>query len=209
MRTLTRRVAALAIVSTLTLAGCGGSDGGSDDSSDNDSSSSATTDAPDSDDSDSDSGSDVDAATGDVISGTGFSFNAPEGWTDAKDVLPTALAVAANRNDSDGFSDNINVIEDKTIVGVDRDDLEKAVKRVLEGVNAQDVTIKDPVEVDGEEAVTVAAVLEQNGTKYRTEQFAVSHDGKGYVVTFSFSDTVSEDDREDLTDSVLETWKWS
>ena len=44
MRTLTRRVAALAIVSTLTLAGCGGSDGGSDDSPDNDSSSSATTD---------------------------------------------------------------------------------------------------------------------------------------------------------------------
>ena len=204
MRTLTRRVAALAIVSSLTLAGCGGSDGGSDDSSDNDSSSSATTDAPDD-----DGDSDVDAATGDTISGTGFSFNAPEGWTDAKDVLPSALAVAANRGDTDGFSDNINVIEDKTIVDVDRDDLEKAVKRVLEGVNAQDVTIKDPVEVDGEEAVTVAAVLEQNGTKYRTEQFAVSHDGKGYVVTFSFSETVSEDDREDLTDSVLETWKWS
>ncbi|MCL8253122.1 hypothetical protein AERO_17185 [Aeromicrobium fastidiosum] len=208
MRTLTRRVAALAIVSSLTLAGCGGSDGGSDDSSDNDSSSSATTDAPD-DDTDTDSGSDVAPATGDVISGTGFSFNAPEGWTDAKDVLPSALAVAANRSDADGFSDNINVIEDKTIVDVDRDDLEAAVKRVLEGVNAQDVTIKDPVDVAGEEAVTVAAVLEQNGTKYRTEQFAVSHDGKGYVVTFSFSDTVSEDDREDLTDSVLETWKWS
>ncbi|KQX73942.1 hypothetical protein [Aeromicrobium sp. Root472D3] len=208
MRTLTRRVAALAIVSSLTLAGCGGSDGGSDDSSDNDSSSSATTDAPD-DDTDTDSGSDVAPATGDVISGTGFSFNAPEGWTDAKDVLPSALAVAANRSDADGFSDNINVIEDKTIVDVDRDDLEAAVKRVLEGVNAQDVTIKDPVDVSGEEAVTVAAVLEQNGTKYRTEQFAVSHDGKGYVVTFSFSDTVSEDDREDLTDSVLETWKWS
>ncbi|MBD8607042.1 hypothetical protein IFT73_09265 [Aeromicrobium sp. CFBP 8757] len=207
MRTLTRRVAALAIVSSLTLAGCGGSDGGSDDSSsDNDSSSSATTDAPDD---DTDSGSDVAPATGDVISGTGFSFNAPEGWTDAKDVLPSALAVAANRSDADGFSDNINVIEDKTIVDVDRDDLEAAVKRVLEGVNAQDVTIKDPVDVAGEEAVTVAAVLEQNGTKYRTEQFAVSHDGKGYVVTFSFSDTVSEDDREDLTDSVLETWKWS
>ncbi len=208
MRTLTRRVAALAIVSSLTLAGCGGSDGGSDDSSDNDSSSSATTDAPD-DDTDTDTDSDVDAATGDVISGTGFSFNAPEGWTDAKDVLPSALAVAANRSDADGFSDNINVIEDKTIVDVDRDDLEAAVKRVLEGVNAQDVTIKDPVDVAGEEAVTVAAVLEQNGTKYRTEQFAVSHDGKGYVVTFSFSETVSEDDREDLTDSVLETWKWS
>jgi hypothetical protein len=207
MRTLTRRVAALAIVSSLTLAGCGGSDGGSDESSDTDSSSSATTDAPD--DSDTDTDSDVDAATGDTISGTGFSFNAPEGWTDAKEVLPTALAVAANRGDSDGFSDNINVIEDKTIVDVDRDDLEKAVKRVLEGVNAQDVTIKDPVEVDGEEAVTVAASLEQNGTKYLTEQFAVSHDGKGYVVTFSFSDTVSEDDRDDLTESVLETWKWS
>jgi hypothetical protein len=203
MRTLTRRVAALAIVSTLTLAGCGGSDGGSDDTADTDSSSAtptATTDAPD---------TDVDAAAGDTISGPGFSFKAPEGWSDAKDVLPSALAVAADRGDSDGFSDNINVIEDATIVGVGRDKLETAVKKVLEGVNAQDVTIKDPVDIDGEEAVTVAASLEQNGTKYRTEQFAVSHDGKGYVVTFSFSDTVSEDDRDALAASVLETWTWS
>lgn len=205
MRTLTRRVAALAIVSTLTLAGCGSSDsdGGSDSSESNDSSS-ATTDAPD----DSDEPS-AEPATGDVISGTGFQFNAPEGWTDAKDVLPSALAVAANRSDSDGFSDNINIIEDKTIVDVDTDELEDAVEKVLTGVNAQDVTVKDPTDVDDEEAVRVQAVLEQNGTKYRTDQYAVDHDGKGYVITLSYSEDLPEADRDKVSASVLASWKWS
>ncbi|MFC5676366.1 hypothetical protein [Aeromicrobium endophyticum] len=203
MRTLTRRVAALAVVSTLTLAGCGGSD---DDKPDTDTSSSAS-------DSDSDSGSDADSdvapATGDVITADGFSFNAPEGWTDAKDVNPAAVALAANRQDTDGFADNVNVIEDPTVVDADIDELESSIERVLKNADSQEVEVEDPTDIDGEEAARISALLTLNGNKYRTEQFAVDHDGKGYIVTFSFSETVSDDDRDELAESVLATWKWS
>lgn len=206
MRTLTRRVAALAVVSTLTLAGCGGSDG-DDDSSSSDSSSS--TDAPDKDDAgDQDDAGDVAPATGDTITAEGFSFKAPEGWTDAKDVNPSAIALAANRQDTDGFADNVNVISDPTIVDADMDKLESSIEKVLTNANAKDVEVEDPIDVDGEEAARISAIFELNGNKYRTEQFAVDHDGKGYVVTFSFSEDVPDADRDELAESVLQTWTW-
>jgi hypothetical protein len=206
MRTLTRRVAALAIVSTLTLAGCGGSDGDSDDAADT---TSSTADAPDGDSDDAPDTIDAPAATGDAITAEGFTFNAPEGWTDAKDAAPSALAVAANRQDPDGFADNINVIADATVVGAGIDKIEDSATKVLKGVDATDVEVEDPVTIDGEEAARISAVLEQGGAKYHTEQFALSHDGKGYVITFSFSESVPDDDRDALAESVLTTWKWS
>lgn len=206
MRTLTRRVAALAVVSTLTLAGCGGSDGDDDTSS---SDSSSSTDAPDKDDAgDQDDAGDVAPATGDTITAEGFSFKAPEGWTDAKDVNPSAIALAANRQDTDGFADNVNVISDPTIVDADMDKLESSIEKVLTNANAKDVEVEDPIDVDGEEAARISAIFELNGNKYRTEQFAVDHDGKGYVVTFSFSEDVPDADRDELAESVLQTWTW-
>ncbi|MET0821635.1 MAG: hypothetical protein ABWY58_11775 [Aeromicrobium sp.] len=208
MRTLTRRVAALAVVSTLSLAGCGGSDGDSDDTPDA-KASSATKDAPDDSADDDAPATGTLPATGDVITADGFSFKAPAGWTDAKDAFPSAAAVAANRQDTDGFSDNINVISDPTVVGADLDALESSAEKVLTGADAKDVEVEDPYEIDGEEAARISAVLEQSGVKYHTEQFAVDHDGKGYVVTFSFSDSVSDDDRDKLAESVIATWKWS
>lgn len=204
MRTLTRRVAALAVVSTLTLAGCGGSD----DAPDTDSSSTASDAPDDSDDDADDSDAGAAPATGDAITADGFSFNAPAGWTDAKDLFPAAAAVAADRQDTDGFSDNINVISDPTVVDADLDALESSAEKVLAGAGAKDVEVEDPYEVDGEEAARISAVLEQNGVSYHTEQFAVDHDGKGYVVTFSFSDSVPDDDRDTLAESVIATWKW-
>jgi hypothetical protein len=205
MRTLTRRVAALAVVSTLTLAGCGGSDG-DDDAKKSDTGSSSTTDAPDDSDDSDDSG--VAPAAGDTITAEGFSFKAPEGWSDAKDVNPSALALAANRQDNDGFADNVNVIADPTIVDADMDTLESSIEKVLKGANAKDVKVEDPIEVGGEEAARISAAFELNGNRYRTEQFAVDHDGKGYVVTFSFSEDVPDADRDELSESVLKTWSW-
>ncbi len=44
--------------------------------------------------------------------------------------------------------------------------------------------------------------------KYRIEQYAVVHDDKGYVVTFSFSPDVPAAERDTISESVLTTWKW-
>lgn len=208
MRIPTRRVAALALASTLTLAGCGGSDGGSDDTPDTDTSSS-TTDAPD-DDTDREGG-DSDQADGNDIQGTGYSFSLPDGWeVPTQDIPGTEQtdSFAADLTDDDGFADNVNVIRIDPAPVDDLDQLEDALKAELEGAGAKDVTVRDRIEVDGEEAVRVASSQDQQGATYLTEQVNAIHDGVSYVITFSFSDSVSEGDRDDVAESILDTWKW-
>ena len=202
MRTLTRRVAALAIVSTLSLAGCGGSsDGGSDDKPDSDSTS--ATKAP---------ADDVDAADGDSIKGTGYSFTLPTDWEVPTQDIPGTEQTdtfAANLKDTDGFADNVNVIRLDPAPIDDLDDLEKGLVKELEGAGSSDVTVRDRTDIDGDDAVHIASGQNQKGATYLTEQFNAIHDGVSYVITFSFSDTVSQADRDKVADSVLTTWKWA
>ena len=64
-----------------------------------------------------DSGSDADtidtaAATGDTITGDGYSYSVPEGWgtPDADPASMGADTLAADLTDTDGFADNVNVV---------------------------------------------------------------------------------------------------
>jgi len=192
MNSLVRPVAVLALA-LATLAGCGGS--GSDEKADTTpkkTSSPALTAKP---------------ADGDTISTDDFTYTVPKDWKESPNS--SAITLAVDQKDPDGFADNVNVVADKTIVGVKGDKLEDAVENVLDGVQATDITIKDRVQVDGEEAVHVGAIFDLNGTKYRTEQYAFSHDEKGYVVTFSFSPDVPSSERDQVSESVLTTWKWT
>lgn len=208
MRTLARRSAALTILVSLSLSACGSSD----DSNDDDKSSSKSSESSKSSD-DSDGGTPFGAepATGDVIKGETYSYNVPKGWSVPKNTPPGVDfdSLATNATDTDGFSDNVNIVLDPTIVGVDDDELGSSIKKVLEGVKATDVVVEDSVEVGGEDAVHARAIFEQNGTKYRTEQFVFDHDGKGYVATISFSENVPEDERDKVSGSILATWKWT
>jgi hypothetical protein len=206
MRIFTRRVAALAIVSTLTLAGCGG---GSDSDGDTTSSdaTTATPDAPETEDAD-----DVEAPDGDTIQGTGYSYAVPEGWAVPEQDVPGTEqtdSFAADLKDSDGFADNINVIRLDPAPLDDLDALEKGLEAELEGAGSKDVKVGDRTEVDGDEAVTISSIQEQNGKQYLTDQVNAIHDGVSYVITFSFSDTVSEEDRDEIAASVLSSWKWN
>lgn len=205
MRILTRRVAALAIVSTLTLAGCGGS--GSDDESPSDSKTSASADATETTDA-----PDAEAADGDSITGTGYSYTVPEGWAvPDQEIAGTEQtdSFAADLKDTDGFADNVNVIRLDPAPVDDLDQLEDGLKAELENAGSQDVTVGDRTEIDGDETVTITSVQTQNDKKYLTDQYNAIHDGVSYVITFSFSDTVSEADRQDLAASVLASWKWN
>ena len=202
MRTLTRRVAALAIVSTLSLAGCGGSSSDGD-APDSDSSASAT-DAP--------AGTDADAADGDTIEGTDYTYVVPEGWqVPSQDIAGTEQTdtFAADLQDSDGFTDNVNVIRLDPAPIEDLDDLEKGLVSELEGAGATNVRVRDRVDIDGDEAVHIASDQNQQGAVYLTEQYNAIHDGVSYVVTFSYSDSVSEADRDRVAASVLSTWTWA
>jgi hypothetical protein len=205
MRILTRRVAALALVSTLTLAGCGGgsdSDGGDSPSTDK-TSSAPSSDAPK---------DDVEAPDGDTITGTGYTFAVPQDWAVPEQEIPGTEATdafAANLKDADGFSDNVNVIRLDPAPVDDLDQLEDGLSAELKRAGSKDVEVGDRTEVDGDEAVSITSVQSQNGTNYLTDQFNAIHDGVSYVITFSFSETVSAEDRQKLAASVLSSWKWT
>lgn len=192
MKSLLRPIAVLVLL-VATLAACGGS--GSDDEADTSPTKSTA------------KGLDAKPADGDTISTDDFTYTVPKDWKESSQT--SALTLAVDSKDPDGFSDNINVVADKTIVGMKADKLEDAVEQALEGGKATDVTIKDRVEVDGEEAVHVGAIFDLNGTKYRTEQYALSHGDSGYVVTVSFSPDVPAAERDEVSESILTTWKWS
>jgi predicted small lipoprotein YifL len=188
MTFLTRSVAVLALVSA-TLAGCGGN--GSDEARP------ART-------------STAKPADGKTISGTGYSIKVPSGWGTPSQGVPgfDPDAFAADLNDKDGFADNINVITDDTVTRYKGDKLEDAVKAGLVGGKAKEVTVKDRVSIDGEEAVQIEAIFSLNGVKYRTKQYVVAHDNTGYVVTLSFSESVAAAKRDTVGESILATWKW-
>lgn len=203
MRTLTRRVAALAIVSTLTLAGCGGSD----DAPSVDDLSSSTTADPTADPTDG-----AEPASGKTIEGTGYSFSLPEGWDVPSQSIPgtgQTDAFAADLTDDDGFADNVNVIRLDPAPLDDLDQLEKALVTEIEGAGSKNVRIGDRATIDGVEAVHIDSELTQQGATYQAEQYNAIRDGISYVVTFSFSDTVSQQDRDDLAASVLAGWAWA
>jgi len=192
MKSLARPFAVLVLL-IATLAGCGGS--GSDDKADTGPTKNTA------------AALDAKPADGDTITTDDFSYTVPKDWKEQPES--SALTLAVDSKDPDGFSDNINVVADKTIVGIKGDKLEDAVEQVLANAKATDVTIKDRVQVDGEEAIHVGAIFDLNGTKYRTEQYALAHGDSGYVVTVSFSPDVPAAERDAVSESILTTWKWS
>lgn len=206
MRTLTSRIAAVTLMSSLALAGCGGSDSGSDsDKSEKTPSSSAssTAAAPT---------SDVEPANGKTITGAGYSYSLPEGWDLPKKKIPGTEATdtfAADLTDTDGFADNINVIKQSTIppkpIGEFKDELGDQLK----AAGGQNVEVKEVGQVAGEESLHISSTQGADKILNLTEQYFVVHDGSTYFITFSHSPDVSEQDRADVAQSVLATWKWS
>lgn len=149
-------------------------------------------------------------AAGETISGSDYTFVVPEGWGEPEQEIPgfDPDAFAADLDDTDGFADNVNVIlspagevtpEQVESLGVDE----------LEGAGATEVATGERIEVAGRESAHLSALLASGGESYRIEQYYVTRDGQTYVVTFSFSPTVSEGDRIDLARSVLASWAWS
>lgn len=149
-------------------------------------------------------------ATGETITGTGYTFQVPEGWGEPEQEIEgfDPDAFAADLDDADGFSDNVNVILSPA-GEVTPEQVETLGVEELEGVGATDVEIGDRITVGGSESAHLSAALASEGTEYVVDQFYVTADGQTYVVTFSFSPTVSVADRDEVASSVLASWAWS
>ncbi len=204
-------VLALVVLAPLLLAGCSGSPAASSSSSRAVStapssaaaSQPATTSAPSA--SASSSGS-----TDGVVSGTGYRFPVPDGWGKPQGVdAPQGTdSFAAALDDADGFADNVNVIALPT-GAVTPQAAEEQAPAGLKQIGATKVTVADRETVAGETAAHLSASLTSSGQKYRVDQFYVPHDGKTYVVTFSFSPGVSASDRSAVYSPSLAGWAWS
>lgn len=149
----------------------------------------------------------ADAATGTTFEGTGYSFTAPEGWEEfTEGVAEAGLDIAvADANDTDDFADNINVVVSPA-GSVTPDQAESVGVAELEGAGDFEVSVEDRVMVAGAESAHLSAAVTPQGVDYQIEQFYVTPADQTFVVTFSFSPTVSEADRNDVAESVLVTW---
>ena len=148
----------------------------------------------------------ADPAQGSEISNDDFTYAIPEGWEESDGSRAASLAIDVH--DNDGFVDNLNVVTDHTLVGLEGTELEDAAEQILADASATDITAKQPVQLDGEEAVHTSAYVELSVPKYRIEQYAVVHDETGYIVTLSFSPDVPAAEREEISESILTTWSW-
>jgi hypothetical protein len=179
-----RTAAALLTALALALAGCSTSGGGG---------SAATIDTP--------------AATGETITGTGYSYVVPEGW-DVPDTSTGGDTLAADLTDNDGFADNVNVLLSPA-GAVSPEQVETAGKKELEDAGGTGVTVLDRVSVAGSESAHLHATLSASGVDYDIEQYYLTKDDQTYIVTFSFSAGLPDSQRTTTAESVLTTWKWS
>ena len=155
------------------------------------------------------SGLDAQPATGETISGDGYTYVVPEGWAvpDQSVAGFNPDTLAANLQDTDGFADNVNVLKSPAGL-VTPDVVESAGVTELESVGATDITVGDRVTIAGSESAHLSASMTSEGTTYGVEQYYVSTDDQTYIVTFSFSDSVPAADRVGIAESILVTWTW-
>lgn len=149
-------------------------------------------------------------ATGTKITGTGYSFVVPEGWDRPGENLAQEGidTIAADLKDTDGFSDNINVLLSPA-GKVTPKQVESQGLKELEDSGAKDAKKHDRVTIGDSESAHLSALFPSEAGEYQIEQFYVSSKEQTYVVTFSFSPSVSEADRDALSNSVLATWSWT
>jgi hypothetical protein len=154
--------------------------------------------------------SSVAPATGATITGDGYSYQVPEGWDVPEAPVPgfDPDSIALDHTDDDGFSDNVNVILSPA-GAITADQVESIGVSELEGVGATEVQVNDRISVAGAESAHLSALLSSNGTGYQIEQYYPTNAGQTYVVTFSFSETVTQTDRVALAESVLASWVWA
>lgn len=149
-------------------------------------------------------------AAGITIEGKGYSFVVPQGWA-VPDGTPAPEGIdtfAVDMRDTDGFADNVNVVlspAGEVPVSV----VETQGVKELENSGAKDVKVLDRLTIAESESGHLSAVFPNDQGEYLTEQFYFNHKKQTYIVTFSFSPTVVEADRKDVSSSVLATWSWT
>lgn len=155
--------------------------------------------------------SSVAPATGDTVTGTGYSYLAPKGWRPPSQKIPgfDPDSLVGDSADKDGFTDNLNVIRVDPAPTDDADALESAAEKELKTARATGIKVLPQQQVDGTPAVHLTSGFSQNSVNYLVDQFSMIHGKVVYTITFSFSSTVPPERQDSVAQSVLTTWKWA
>lgn len=147
---------------------------------------------------------------GTTITGTGYTYVVPRGWGPPPQKLPgfDPDSLAVDLQDTDDFADNVNVLLSPASP-MTPGEAERAAEQELTAVGASDISIQDRVTVAGGESAHTSAVMSMNDVEYRIEQFFPTDNAQTFVLTFSFSSSVTPPERNEVTDAVLASWSWT
>jgi len=149
-------------------------------------------------------------ATGDTITAEQYTLTLPEGWG-FPDGAPDGFdetTFAADLQDDDGFSDNVNILVSPG-GEVTSEQVEEAGVAQLEGAGASEVEALDRITAAGSESAHLTARVEQGEMPYRIDQFYLVNAGQTYIVTFASNVDTPQADRDAVAQSVLVTWQWN
>jgi hypothetical protein len=187
-------VSALVLTLSLGLAGC--SAGGSDAETGSETSSSAPA-------------LEATPATGATVTSDGYSYSIPESWAEQDaTAAPGADTIALDSNVVGDFANNVNVVLSPN-GAFTPDEIEDTVKDELESGGGENVEVHDRLTVAGGETAHVTASTSASGVNYYIHQYYLTNDDQTYVVTFSFGETVPDEEAVDIAESILASWTWS
>ncbi|GAA1743936.1 hypothetical protein [Aeromicrobium alkaliterrae] len=177
------------------LVGCGSDDSGGGGSSSNERGSTRTA-TPD-----------VEEDEEDRVGTDDYTFVLPDGWAETSTSGTAADVAFVSGEAVDGFRTNVNIIQDTGPEMSVREFETQAIER-LESEGFTGVAADDPYEVDGVESPVVRADVVSQGVTYQTRQYYAQYDGSYYIITFSFAPSASEYETKDVSQDVIDTWRW-
>jgi hypothetical protein len=197
--------AALAVLVTVALGGCGGDDGGGKDEgsgtptspSSEGPSSDATSDAGDPSGSAGSAEPAVDAATGPVIAYPHAEINVPAGWSKPK----STYGIVTSSRSKEGSSVSLSELQS----GGTAKSLKWQANFAIQGYGTPPPKVQPTVEINGVECYHLAG---KTSSATYVEEFGVIYRGYIVVVDFQFDPRLPRAERQGTIDSVLASMVW-
>lgn len=164
-----------------------------------------------------------------VVRGTGYEYELPEGWTEASDEDTSQLGAAGFGPDTisadepeEGFATNVNVILESSLATEvtprvyadasqqilrDPSVLRGEARRVVERLDPRDLGSRRRIELDGQEAYQLDYTGDQGGRVMHFRAVTTVRGRTGYAVTYTALRTRFAESLDDF-ERVLDTWRW-
>jgi hypothetical protein len=148
----------------------------------------------------------VKPASGPMLQAQGFSFHAPQGWSDVTDRAETGvLLYAAHATDEQPLAITV-----RRVTPGPQSAAEARARAIalLEQAGATGIHAVDDTTVGGNPAAHVVGVQRQRGTHYQLDVYYVRTAKAGWPLIFATDKYTTGDRRDAMLTSVLETCHW-